>query len=195
MTTHLDATPQSVSREVPSGRAPGLFDARPSNDVTLTVVKHPPHSANAPAIAPRVGPVRTEFRAPWVRVTPTTCAECGEKDALVKISRDGKEFPACVGCWRADRRAVPEPPPQLAARRDAIAFDDAVLATLQRLGPSTIAQVATAQLGDDLDTGSGAGRAAYVAVRDSVYRLEGEGEVRRLRSRGRRRVRFRVVIT
>ncbi|MBA2741480.1 MAG: hypothetical protein H0U46_05660, partial [Actinobacteria bacterium] len=157
----------------PPRRAPGLFDARPANDTTLTVVTLPPYSADSPratepprsaqvpvvAAVRTVGPVRTDFRpslrTPAVRraavdprrhpvVTPT-CALCGERDALVTADWEGREVPACVRCWRKERTAVPTPrPAQISLEQNAYALDRRILAALRAAGSATIVQICQA---------------------------------------------------
>lgn len=130
-----------------------------------------------------------------------TCAICGGRDAVGLVSWDGRDVPACGTCRDA---GVPTPrsvlPPRSvllggsrgtsdAARRVAARqIDHAVNRALERLERGTIVEVARAIAllrADECGTRVGKQRIAYAAVRDSLYRLERAGRVKRLRRRGR----------
>ena len=100
------------------------MDARPANDT--------------------VAAVRVTFRAAWVKTYSTTCAECGERDAIagLELDRDGRKYPACAGCWRRDREPVKNPEHAASAATVTTARIEARL----RKGEETQAEIA-AELG------------------------------------------------
>lgn len=178
----------------------GLLDARPANDTTLVAVTLPPSSATAPRapapIAPRVGPVRRDFRQPWVRTfEPPTCGECGERPALVTVEwpphyatveRDGKRFPACEPCAREDRQLfVKAKPAQLVARAAARRLDERVLEAVTRRSGSTVVELCIELdlLPEDAER-SRENRPVVTRVDDALRRLRTSGRVSKRRAAG-----------
>lgn len=135
----------TTSQDSPARIAPWSDDeATPLPQLRAAIAEAKALHVERPApVAPRVAPVRSDFAAPYVRVT-VTCGGCGERDALhgLTISRDARTFPACARCWREERQhAKVEGPPQTVQRQAARRFDERVMDCVERRPGATVIEL------------------------------------------------------
>lgn len=127
-----------------------------------------------------------DFAAPWVRTYATpTCARCGERDALVTVPWEGRDVPACVRCWREDKRHAKAKPAQTAARAAARRLDERVAEALCRSpGGTVIAMCIDLELLPEGSERSRDNRDETDRVKDSFRRLIVAGRAKKRRIGG-----------